>query len=67
MAWTADDFVDTPEARLRKRQRQVDLLELRKAQIAERKQMALMKAKKFDESLIPEWARMTPEEAAKRR
>lgn len=60
--WTPEDFLDSPEARRVKAQALKDQRDLAEAQSQHKIRMAQMKEGTFDESLLPAWARMTPEE-----
>lgn len=60
--WHPEDFIETPKSRALREQREKDARDLAAELIADRNRTALMKAGKFDESLLPAWARMTEEE-----
>jgi hypothetical protein len=64
--WTAADFLDSPEAAQARADAERDRLGLEAALMYEKQQTARMKAPDFDDSELPVWARMTPEEKRKR-
>lgn len=61
-----EDFFISREMADRQAQVERDRADLLAAQIEHARQIRLMKEGKFDESILPKWARLTPEEKAAR-
>ena len=60
--WLPADFLETKEAREYRAEKTRQQNDVAREAIRARAQFASMKAGTFDEEVLPEWARMTPEE-----
>ena len=64
--WHPFDFLNTKEARAYNAEKVCEQNALTHEAMRAKSQFAAMKAGEFDESELPEWARMTPEEKKRR-